>query len=201
MTTTRFLPVCGHKSKDRWISIAELLSCEVATVSEIATAIEYDSVTVFDEFDRRLRATDGPEEDPLSKKCALKQLADYYQAVVYENTPPDDEYLDRIEAKYLSDGPLLGLLRSFGWCISELPNFEAEFKDERPQDNNEEPHPNAIRNYNRLIKILAAMAKLDLSEPYKAAQVVLKHADINGLPAPKKPDTFQERLEEAAKTD
>ncbi len=67
--------------------------------------------------------------------------------------------------------------------------------------NASELSPNAKRNYHRLIRALAALANLDLTHHYKAAEVLMSKASEQGLPYPQKVDTWAGILKRANSTD
>lgn len=175
-------------------------------IADIATAIEAGTLYTWDRFDRPVEATAGDINDPMSKAYALAQLERYYRLKQLEDRGQYDATGEMNCLEEPPDSPLF----SFGWFEHEMPDFGASDSKEGLQQAGEaaasqkiekEPAPNSVRSYLRLIRVLAHMAKLDISEPYKAAVILLAHGEAEGFPVPSNAKTFGDKLKEASRID
>jgi len=84
---------------------------------------------------------------------------------------------------------------------SEIEALASKMNEEDPAQSPEKPlHPSERKNMERIIATLAAMAELDLSKPYKAAQLLTKVAAEHGLELPESNETIKKYLENAVKS-
>ncbi|MOA30595.1 hypothetical protein D3C78_1516960 [compost metagenome] len=58
-----------------------------------------------------------------------------------------------------------------------------------------EPDPREVRSIGRLLTVLAEMAKLDCSKPYKAAEILFEFAALNEIPLELTDETVVKYLE------
>ena len=98
-----------------WISL--LLCVETYKANVLATAIEQYGLFVYDRFNRRIAATEGPSSDIYTKNYALDLIA---SAAEEERNPGPKPSWDH-ERWEFEDHPL----QRFGWPNETLPDLEA----------------------------------------------------------------------------
>ena len=98
-----------------WISL--LLCVETYKAKVLASAIEQHGIFVYDRFNRRVVANDGPSSDSHSKNYALDLLASVAEEERNPGPIPSWEH----ERWELEEHPL----QSFGWPKESLPELEA----------------------------------------------------------------------------
>jgi len=170
------------------------------SLGAVVTAAEGEGIFRLDRYGRFGKTVPGDEQDcdgiPVFKELVGRYLADL--EAVRESSHSLNPYAE-IEAR-------TRFLDRWGWPCEQIPNFEelqknrldAVVETETIGDMMErEPAPNSVKNYLRLIRILAHMADIDISQPYKAADVVMAYASDKDLRAPSDAKTFGEKLSRA----
>ena len=107
-----------------WISIEQLLF--EYSIPVLAEAVEKLNVQTHDSTGRRILATDGDKNDLHSKAFALRHLSIRHSML--EDPGPDDYLLD--EKLEIEGSPL----DSFGWPMSEFPDFTKLQPHYQPDD-------------------------------------------------------------------
>lgn len=98
-----------------WISL--LLCVRTYKANVLATAIERDGIFVYDRFNRRVAANDGPSSDLDSKNHALDLIASVAEEERNPGPIPEWDH----ERWELEDHPL----QRVGWPEESLPDLEA----------------------------------------------------------------------------
>lgn len=98
-----------------WVSL--LVCVETYKSNVLATAIEQYGIFVYDRFNRRVVAIDGPSSDPNSKNYALDLIASVAEE---ERNPGPINSWDHACWEF-EEHPL----QRFGWPVGSLPDLEA----------------------------------------------------------------------------
>jgi hypothetical protein len=115
---------------DEWVSLVDLLENKRVSPAQLTTAIEQKGICVIDGVGRRISATECKRPKPVSKRLAMKLLADYHAGL---RCHPDLDPNDR--------------LYTFGWPKNAVPDFR-EIASHPIEDamQSRNPEPEAERN-------------------------------------------------------
>jgi hypothetical protein len=113
---------------DPWISLAYILDQPKGmdkpkvTIALLKRIIEAEGVRTYDRWGELIYATDGGEDEPVSKAHVFMLLATFYAELMALEELPPGRHPDRDPYKWLQyDSPL----NKFGWPKDEAPDFAA----------------------------------------------------------------------------
>jgi hypothetical protein len=172
---------------------------------DIVTAIETDGFFTWDRYGRYIHvpASGGDDERKALRTKLLDQLAELWGDCDLEPGPEERDVY------HFTRSDLGNLIYRCGWMSGEEPDFQKcaeqwndrEFASKTAPSEPGSPPKNSLKNYYRLIRILADMANLDISQPHKAAEVVMSHGASKDLPIPSNSKTFADRFRGTLRTE